>query len=118
MIKNHFSAGKKLGSNTYGEKASMPLSLMNRGQREALEELGHDILIKKYIGNAEKYYITQQDQTPMIADSYFYLAELAEWKLDPIEEDHELEWIPISEAQELLHHEHQAWAVDQAFEPK
>ncbi|MED2973012.1 NUDIX domain-containing protein [Fictibacillus sp. B-59209] len=87
-------------------------------QREALEELGHDILIKKYIGNAEKYYITQQDQTPMIADSYFYLAELAEWMLDPIEEDHELEWIPISEAQELLHHEHQAWAVAQAFEPK
>ncbi|MCK6255669.1 hypothetical protein LCY76_03405 [Fictibacillus sp. KIGAM418] len=39
----------------------------------------------------------------MIADSYFYLAELAEWKLDPIEEDYELEWVPISEAQEILH---------------
>lgn len=83
--------------------------------RETLEELGWEIEMQHYIGTAEMYLLSQE-KIPFIADSYFYRAEMIRHKQEPIELDHQLEWIPVGEASHLLKLEHQAWAVARAHE--
>ncbi|WP_410982976.1 NUDIX hydrolase [Bacillus cereus] len=83
--------------------------------RELLEELGWIIEIKQYIGNAEQYFYTEKEDIYYLNDGYFYLCKQIDEQTDRMEQDHMLQWLSPSEAQHLLTHEHQQWAVKQAL---
>ncbi|RLQ94327.1 NUDIX hydrolase [Falsibacillus albus] len=79
--------------------------------RECLEELGHEIEIATFIGSADQYFLSSKGEA-MKSIGFFYLASLGEKVTNPIEPDHELQWMNIEDAQKMLFHEHQAWALE------
>ncbi|NHM29020.1 NUDIX domain-containing protein [Neobacillus terrae] len=81
-----------------------------------MEEIGFKINIMGFVGRAKKYFYSTTRFEYMVSDGYFYLAELIGEQQKPTEEDHELVWIKRDEVKELLFLEHQAWAVEKAFE--
>ncbi|HEK9099158.1 NUDIX domain-containing protein [Bacillus pfraonensis] len=83
--------------------------------RELLEELGWRIEIKQYIGNAERYFYAEKEDIYYLNDGYFYLCKQIDEQTDRMEQDHMLHWLSPSEAQHLLIHEHQQWAVKQVL---
>lgn len=84
-------------------------------RREVLEELGSEIKIGEFIGNAERYFYSTTLQEYMVSDGYFYFAAIVSSQQTPTEDDHELVWIKMNEVENLLFHEHQVWAVINAF---
>lgn len=81
--------------------------------REILEELGYEVRVIRFIGEAERYYYAAKQDEYLINEGYFYLAELGKWKQKPVEMDHWSCWLLIQEAFRKLIHEHHAWAVKQ-----
>jgi 8-oxo-dGTP diphosphatase len=84
-------------------------------KREVLEELGCEIHIGKFIGRAEKYFYSTTLREYMNSDGYFYAAEIVRKLQVPTEDDHELVWMKLVDAPNLLFHEHQVWAVNKAI---
>lgn len=82
--------------------------------REMLEETGHELIVGPYIGHAQQVYQSSQNG-PAINDGYFYLAKIGGKIQEPVEEDHHLTWIPVSEAAQHLFHEHHLWAVQEGL---
>jgi 8-oxo-dGTP diphosphatase len=83
-------------------------------RRELLEETGYDIEIADFIGIAKQYFITSNNEH-IANEGNFYLAHLLSKVSDPIEDDHSFAWIPVSNVEELLYHQHQAWAVKEGL---
>jgi 8-oxo-dGTP pyrophosphatase MutT (NUDIX family)/predicted GNAT family N-acyltransferase len=83
-------------------------------RREVLEETGCQIKIGAYIGKAQRYFISSQKE-PLLSIGMFYTAELTEQIQAPVEDDHDIVWISLENVDDLLFHEHQAWAVKKAI---
>jgi len=83
-------------------------------RREVLEETGYQINIGAYIGKAQRYFISSQKE-PLLSNGMFYTAELTEKIQAPVEDDHDITWINLENVDDLLFHEHQAWAVKKAI---
>ncbi|MGH1041181.1 NUDIX hydrolase [Bacillus wiedmannii] len=83
--------------------------------RELLEELGWAIEIDQYIGNAARYFYADREDTYYLNDGFFYIANMVQKQTENCEEDHVLRWISPLLAVELLLHDHQKWAVEQAL---
>ncbi|MED3398629.1 NUDIX hydrolase [Bacillus wiedmannii] len=83
--------------------------------RELLEELGWAIEIDQYIGNAMQYFYAEKEDTYYLNDGFFYIANMVQKQTEHCEEDHVLRWISPLHAVELLIHDHQKWAVEQAL---
>ena len=83
--------------------------------RELLEELGWAIEIDQYIGNAARYFYAEKEDTYYLNDGFFYIANMVHKQTENREEDHILQWMSPSLAIELLIHDHQKWAVEQAL---
>ncbi|WP_212935545.1 NUDIX hydrolase [Bacillus hominis] len=83
--------------------------------RELLEELGWTIEIEQYIGNAARYFYAEKEDTYYLNDGFFYIASMVHKQTEISEEDHILKWMSPSLAVELLIHDHQKWAVEQAL---
>lgn len=83
--------------------------------RELLEELGWEIEVQHYIGNAERYFYAEKEDIHYLNDSHFYICSKVPENHVPIEDDYILHWVSSSEAQQLLVHDHQQWAVKQAI---
>ena len=83
--------------------------------RELLEELGWEIEVHQYIGNAERYFYAEKENVYYLNDGHFYICSKVREHHVPIEDDHILHWVSSSEAQQLLVHDHQQWAVKQAI---
>lgn len=83
-------------------------------RREVMEETGHAVTVRQFIGRAGLY-----DRSPQVgflhSTGYFYVAELGEQRAAKAAEDHELVWVPAREAGALLHLAHQAWAAGEAL---
>lgn len=77
-------------------------------KREVLEELGHDVLILEYIGEAQRYFYSQYYEAYYLNIGHFYLCQLGEKIMEPIEKDHVYEMVEIEVAIEKLIHEHQS----------
>ncbi|MCO7124531.1 NUDIX domain-containing protein [Sporolactobacillus shoreicorticis] len=85
-------------------------------KRELLEETGCTIDEIRYLGYAQRYFLsTLPVARPMVGDGYFYTARLGEQVQQPTEHDNFLEWIDVLACDQLLFHEHQAWAVQEAW---
>lgn len=83
--------------------------------RELLEELGWIIEIEQYIGNAARYFYAEKEDTYYLNDGFFYIANMVRKQTDKCEEDHILKWMSPLHAVELLLHDHQKWAIEQAL---
>ncbi|ENQ3108607.1 8-oxo-dGTP diphosphatase [Bacillus sp. 491mf] len=83
--------------------------------RELLEELGWAIEVQQYVGNAERYFYAEKEGVYYLNDGYFYICNKTQEKHTPQEDDYILHWVSSSEAQQLLVHDHQQWAVRQAI---
>lgn len=79
-------------------------------ERELLEETGYKVYFKSYIGNAMRYFQSTKGER-LLSDGYFYLADLSDKVQESIEDDHDIVWIDIQSAKQLLIHEHHYWAV-------
>ncbi|MBS4174402.1 NUDIX domain-containing protein [Bacillus sp. FJAT-49736] len=84
-------------------------------KREVLEELGFDVRIGDFIGEAQQYYYSQYYKGYYRNIGHFYACQLGEKVMEPIEEDHVYEMVDIEIAMEKLVHEHQSWAVWRAL---
>lgn len=85
-------------------------------KREVLEELGCQIAVGPFIGRAERYFYSTTLHEHTISDGYFYTAQIVSHPQAPTEDDHEFVWIRREEAEDLLFHEHQVWAVIKTFQ--
>lgn len=83
--------------------------------RELLEELGWAIKIDQYIGNAARYFYAEKEDIYYLNDGFFYIANMVQIQTENCEEDHVLRWMSPLHAIELLIHDHQKWAVEQAL---
>lgn len=82
--------------------------------RELLEELGWEIKVLHYIGNAERYFYAEKEDVYYLNDGFFYICKKIRKTHVPKEDEYILHWVSSSEAQRLLVHDHQQWAVKQA----
>ena len=58
--------------------------------RELLEELGWAIEIEQYIGNAERYFYAEKEDTYYLNDGFFYIANMVQKQTENCEGDHVL----------------------------
>lgn len=81
-------------------------------RREGKEEIGVELVIEKYIGIAQGYFYSSNDQKYYLSEGHFYLCSRTGKAGEPTEEDHFLRWMEPAIAKKCLLHEHQRWAVD------
>lgn len=86
-------------------------------KRECIEELGCKVSIIEYLGCAEMYSIHER-YGHFHPIQYFYIGEVLEKIVEPVELDHELQWIPLDEVQGMLYLQTQQWAVEQLIGKK
>ncbi|MBD0384914.1 NUDIX hydrolase [Paenibacillus sedimenti] len=82
-------------------------------RRELLEETGYEINIGSYIGKAQRYFISPQNE-PLLSNGIFFIAEFIEKVQEPMDDDHHLRWINLDQVDNLFFHEHHSWAVKKA----
>lgn len=82
-------------------------------KREAIEELGFEIEIGEYLGEAEDYYYSSHRKTYYHNPACFYV--IASWKEvgEPLEDFNSLHWVTLPEAVSLLKRGSHRWAVRQ-----
>ena len=82
-------------------------------KRESMEELGFEIELGEFIGEAEDYYYSKHRKQHYHNPAYFYT--IKSWKsiCDPLEDFNQLEWMTISEALTKLKRGSHKWAVQQ-----
>ncbi|MBM6615969.1 NUDIX hydrolase [Desemzia sp. RIT804] len=82
-------------------------------KREAMEELGFEIEVGEYLGEADEYYYSSHRKKYYHNPAHFYVA--ASWNRvgDPLEDFNTLKWTTIPEAVSLLKRGSHRWAVEQ-----
>lgn len=82
-------------------------------QRESMEELGYEIEVGQFIGEAEEYYYSKHRHQHYHNPAYFYIAK--SWKsiCEPLEDFNQLEWVSILEAIAKLKRGSHKWAVEE-----
>ena len=82
-------------------------------KRESIEELGFEIEIESFIGEAEDYYYSKYRQHYYHNPAYFYRVKLWKSVCEPLEDFNRLEWASIPEALIKLKRGSHKWAVKQ-----
>ncbi|MEB2279354.1 hypothetical protein LAV73_04950, partial [Lysinibacillus xylanilyticus] len=109
-----FNLGKRV--NLYIlKRAKMYILVLTFIKREALEEMGMDIEIGHFIGCAQRYFYSTNENKYYLSEGYFYLCNKGRRISKPFEVDHFLKWIEPMQAIDCLFHEHQSWAVNEAL---
>ena len=80
-------------------------------QREFLEETGCGIEVGEYIGCGILYGFAPSLETYLKMIEYFYKVSLSGEEQEKKEDDHEMIWIDICEAEKSMLLEHQSWAI-------
>ena len=84
-------------------------------KREALEEMGMEIKLGRFIGYAQSYFFSTNECKYYLSEGHFYLCEMGTQVSEPTEENHLLIWVEPIRAVENLVHEHQIWAVNKVL---
>lgn len=82
-------------------------------KRESMEELGFEIEIELFIGEAEDYYYSKYRQHYYHNPAYFYTVKLWKSVCEPLEDFNQLDWASIPEALIKLKRGSHKWAVKQ-----
>jgi 8-oxo-dGTP diphosphatase len=83
--------------------------------REGREEIGKSLSVGEWIGKAQRYFFSTNDQQHYLGEGDFYFAHISGEADGPTEIDHHLEWNEFDSAVDHLFHEHQRWAVQLAL---
>jgi 8-oxo-dGTP diphosphatase len=81
--------------------------------REIMEECGRGIRIGPELGRAIEYIYAGKEGAHYLIRSTFFEAVFLGDQTSPIEDDHVLVWLSMTEAIQRLHRQSQAWAVQQ-----
>lgn len=81
--------------------------------REMIEELGMEIVLERYLGQADEYFYSRHRDTYFHNPGYFFVAE--SWKIvsEPTEETSIFEWVTPEKSLELLKRGSHRWAVEE-----
>lgn len=80
--------------------------------REMLEELGYQVAIGAYLGQADEYFHSNHRQTDYHNPGYFFSADSWEQVCQPLEDMNQIKWFPVAEAKERLKRGSHKWAVE------
>ncbi|MHC5375252.1 NUDIX domain-containing protein [Enterococcus sp. LJL120] len=82
-------------------------------QREILEETGFSAHVSKFLGQAEKHWVSPQyPEWPQHNIGYFYACQLLEKIAEPVEKE-PIFWASMAELEQKLFHEHHLYMVKQ-----
>ena len=81
--------------------------------REVREELGLSVRLLQVVGEATQYFYSDSDDRHYEMLGVFFAGEFTNRVPNSVAE-HQLEWVPLSEATALSFHECHAWAVRQS----
>ena len=84
-------------------------------KREVVEETGFSMEILQFIGQAQHYFYSDNDQEYYLNIGHFYLCQLGNQICLPTESDHFLEWVTPIQAKQNLVLVHQVWALQQSL---
>lgn len=82
-------------------------------QRESMEELGFEIEVGQFIGEAEDYYYSKHRHQHYHNPAFFYTTKSWKAVCEPLEDFNQLEWATIPEALAKLKRGSHKWAVEQ-----
>ncbi|WP_119168328.1 NUDIX domain-containing protein [Algihabitans albus] len=83
-------------------------------KREMVEETGHAIDVGAKIGEAREFTYETSYESHFDKICVFFRAVLGRRLAEPIEDDHEMLWMPRAQASERLSKGSQRWAASQA----
>lgn len=79
--------------------------------REVLEELGFEVTIGSYLGQADDYFYSRHRDTYYHNPAYFFTATSWLKKSAPLEDFNQIKWFPIEEGCAALKRGSHQWAV-------
>lgn len=79
--------------------------------REMIEELGVEIVIGEYLGQADEYFHSRHRSTDYYNPGYFFVADSWKQICEPLEKTNTIRWVPVDEGIELLKRGSHKWAV-------
>ena len=79
--------------------------------REVREECAREVVIGRYLGSAIQYFVSKTGEHWEFQCSYFEAQFGASIESEP---EHELCWLDVTEAHDLLAHEVHGWAIRKA----
>lgn len=80
-------------------------------KREMLEELGFEVVVGNYLGEAVEYFYSSHRDTYFYHPGYFYVVNSWEKVAAPTEKTNNLRWVTPDEAMLLLKRGSHRWAV-------
>jgi 8-oxo-dGTP diphosphatase len=84
-------------------------------KREVVEETGFSMEMIQFIGQAQYYFYSDNDQEYYLNIGHFYLCQFGNQICLPTENNHFLEWVSVLQAKQNLALAHQVWALQQAL---
>lgn len=79
--------------------------------REMIEELGVEVAIGEYLGQADEYFHSRHRNTDYYNPGYFFVADSWRQVCDPLEKTNSIHWVSVEEGIELLKRGSHKWAV-------
>lgn len=81
--------------------------------REMLEELGYQVVLGDYLGEAVEYFYSSHRDTYFYHPGYFYQVNHWQQVAEPTEKTNNIEWHSVDDAMLLLKRGSHRWAVQQ-----
>ncbi|MGM0166229.1 8-oxo-dGTP diphosphatase [Enterococcus sp. AZ135] len=82
-------------------------------EREMLEELGFEVVLADYLGQADEYFYSRHRTTYFYNPGYFYSTKSWVQVSEPLEEGNNSSWESPKKAIELLKRGSHKWAVEE-----
>jgi len=82
-------------------------------EREMLEELGFEVVLADYLGQADEYFYSRHRTTYVYNPGYFYSTKSWVQVSEPLEEGNNSSWESPKKAIELLKRGSHKWAVEE-----
>lgn len=79
--------------------------------REMIEELGIEVAIGSYLGQADEYFHSRHRSTDYYNPGYFFVADAWKQICEPLEKTNGIEWVSVEEGISLLKRGSHKWAV-------
>ena len=84
-------------------------------EREFIEETGYSIEIGAFIGSSSQSGFTPRSKKYISLEGNFYLVELKTHIGGQVEEDHQLVWIEVQKAIDIIHLDYQSYAISEGL---
>lgn len=84
--------------------------------RESIEETGYQVKIERFLGQAEKYWVSKKyPQWSQHNIGFFYMCTLLEKISEPIEKER-MSWVSFTDLEKHLFHEHHLYMVKKSLD--